>query len=54
VTDHGAKFLSAIASIIDSKDPKEIDEILGRLPDFVSFAYRFGLPASSLQRRHGA
>jgi F420-non-reducing hydrogenase small subunit len=54
VVDHGAKFLSAIASIIDSKDPKEIDAILGTLPDFVSFAYRFGLPASILQRRHGA
>ena len=25
VLDHGAKFLSALASIIDSKDPKEIE-----------------------------
>lgn len=54
VVDHGAKFLSALSSIIDSKDPKEIDAILGTLPDFVSIAYRFGLPASILQRRHGA
>lgn len=52
VVDHGMKFASALASIVDSKDPKEIDEILGRLPDFLSFAYRFGLPASTLQRRH--
>lgn len=54
VTDHGAKFLSAVAAIIDSNDPKEIESILDELPDFISFAYRFGLPASSLQRRHRA
>jgi F420-non-reducing hydrogenase small subunit len=52
VRDHGTKFLSSIASIIDSKDPDEIDAILAGLPDFVSFAYRFGVPASPLQRRH--
>jgi F420-non-reducing hydrogenase small subunit len=54
VTDQGAKFASALASIIDSKDPKEIEGMLDRLPDFISFAYRFGLPASTLQRRHGS
>ncbi|MFH1017133.1 MAG: oxidoreductase [Pseudomonadota bacterium] len=54
VTDQGTKFSSALASIIDSKDPKEIEKILERLPDFIGFAYRFGLPASTLQRRHGS
>lgn len=52
VADHGASFLSALASIVDSKDPKEIDQILAGLPDFISFAYRFGLPASTLQRSY--
>ena len=52
VVDQGAKFLSALASMIDSKDPAEIDEILSRLPDFIGYAYRFGLPASKLQRSH--
>jgi F420-non-reducing hydrogenase small subunit len=52
VKDQGAKFVSALAAIIDSKDPKEIESILAGLPDFTSCAYRFGLPASSLQRRH--
>ena len=52
VTDQGAKLLSAVSSIVDSKDPEEIDEILARLPDFTSFAYRFGVPASLLQRSH--
>jgi F420-non-reducing hydrogenase small subunit len=54
VVDHGAKFMSAVASIIDSKDPREIEAILGTVPDFTSIAYRFSLPASILQRRHGA
>ena len=52
VKDHGAKFLSALASIIDSKDPKEIEAMVGQLPDFISFAYRFGMPASILERSH--
>jgi len=52
VRDQGAKFLSAVASIIDSKDPAEIDEILSQLPDFAAYAYRFGMPASILQRSH--
>ncbi len=50
VTDQGAKLLSSVASIIDSKDPAEIDRILAGLPDFVGFAYRFGMAGSLLQR----
>lgn len=52
VTDPGARFLSAVASVVDSKDPQQIDQILSALPDFIGTAYRFGLPASTLQRRH--
>jgi F420-non-reducing hydrogenase small subunit len=52
VKDQGARFLSALASVVDSKDPKEIDEVLAGLPDFVSYAYRFSVPASTLQRSH--
>jgi F420-non-reducing hydrogenase small subunit len=52
VKDQGTKFLSALTSIIDSKDPAEIDEILSHLPDFAAYAYRFGMPASILQRSH--
>lgn len=50
VIDHGAKFLSAVASIIDSNDPEEIRKILEGIPDFACIAYRFGMPASLLQR----
>jgi len=52
VVDQGAKFLSAVASIVDSKDPDEIAHMLARIPDFVGYAYRFGMPGSSLQRSH--
>lgn len=48
--DQGAKLLSAVASIIDSKDPQEIEQILNGIPDFFTIAYCFGLPASFLQR----
>lgn len=50
VHDHGARFLSALASVIDSKDRTEIDAILDGIPDFIGMAYRFGVPASLLQR----
>jgi F420-non-reducing hydrogenase small subunit len=53
VKDQGAKILSAIASIIDSRDPEQIEHILDDIPDLVGLAYRFGLPASLLQRRIG-
>ena len=50
VRDQGAKFLSSIASIIDSKDPDEIDEILAGVPDVIGYACRFSFPSSTLQR----
>ncbi len=49
--DQGAKFVSALGSIIDSKDPEEIEQILADIPDIAGYSYRFGLPASLLQRR---
>ena len=50
VVDQGAKLISAIASIVDSRDPVEIDRILADVPDIMGYAYRFGLPGSLLQR----
>jgi F420-non-reducing hydrogenase small subunit len=52
VVDQGAKLASAIASVIDSKDPGEIAAILDGLPDFTSYAYRYGVASSLLQRSH--
>ena len=53
VKDQGAKIISALSSIIDSRQPEEIERILDGVPDLVGLAYRFGLPASLLQRRFG-
>jgi F420-non-reducing hydrogenase small subunit len=52
VTDQGARFLGALASVIDSKDPGQIEDLLASLPDVTGLAYRFGVPASILQRSH--
>jgi len=52
VVDQGAKILSAIASHIDSEDPKEVEEILNGIPDPAGYFYRFSLPASLLRRRN--
>ena len=48
--DHGAKLISAIASVIDSTDPAEIDRIIATIPDPVGTFYRFSLPESMLRR----
>jgi F420-non-reducing hydrogenase small subunit len=50
VRDQGTKLISAIASTVDSNDPEEIDRILSDIPDVMGYAYRFGLPASTLQQ----
>lgn len=51
VRDYGGKALSAIASIIDSTDPAEIESILAKIPDPVGTLYRYSLPASLLRRK---
>ena len=51
VQDYGARLLSALASVIDSDRPDEIDAIIRRgIPDPVGTFYRFSL-ANSLLRR---
>jgi F420-non-reducing hydrogenase small subunit len=51
VPDQGARFLSALATIVDANDPVEIREILAQVPDPVGYAYRFSLPASLMKRK---
>lgn len=51
VRDQGAKILSAIASMVDSKDEGEIERILTGIPDPIGTFYRYSLPASILRRR---
>jgi F420-non-reducing hydrogenase small subunit len=47
--DYGARLMSAIASVIDSTDPKEIDAILDGIPDPAGTFYRFNLAGSLLR-----
>ncbi len=51
VEDIGARMMTALASVIDSKDPEEVEQIITRgIPDLVGTFYRFGLAASLLRR----
>lgn len=50
VRDQGAKMVSAVASVIDSTDPEEIEKIIAGIPDPVGTFYRFSLPDSMLRR----
>jgi F420-non-reducing hydrogenase small subunit len=51
VNDYGARLMSALASVIDSNDPDEIDRIIEKgIPDPVGTFYRFSLAGSLLRR----
>ncbi len=49
VLDYGARLISAFASVIDSNDPEEIEEILAGIPDPAGQFYRFNLAGSLLK-----
>jgi len=51
VIDQGAKFLSALASIIDVNDEKEIEKIIDTIVDPAGTFYRFSLPSSLMRRK---
>ena len=51
VQDGGARLMSALASVVDSRDPAEIEAIIrAGIPDPVGTFYRFGLAGSVLRR----
>lgn len=50
VIDQGAKFLSAVASIVDAEDPDEINRIIESIYDPVGTFYRYSLADSILRR----
>ncbi|MGA9049316.1 MAG: oxidoreductase [Dehalococcoidia bacterium] len=50
VIDQGAHLLSAIASVIDSTDPDEINNIIANISDPAGTFYRYSLPVSLLRR----
>ena len=50
--DYGARLMSAIASVIDSDKPEEIDRIIQEgIPDPIGTFYRFSLAHSLLRRK---
>ena len=51
VLDQGAKALSAIASIIESKDEAEVQRIIDDVPDPLRSFNRFGIPSSLISRK---
>jgi F420-non-reducing hydrogenase small subunit len=51
VVDFGARMITALASVIDSEDPEEIDRIISEgIPDPIGTFYRFSLAHSELRR----
>jgi F420-non-reducing hydrogenase small subunit len=52
VHDYGARLMTALASVIDSTEPEEIDRILREgIPDPMGSFYRFSLAGSQLRRK---
>ena len=51
VQDQGAKFLSALASVIDANDEQEIKKITDSIVDPAGIFYFYSLPSSMLRRR---
>jgi F420-non-reducing hydrogenase small subunit len=49
VVDYGARLMSSFASVIDSNDPAEIDQILDGIVDPTGQFYRFNLAGSLLK-----
>lgn len=54
VIDYGARLLTAVASVIDSNDPEEIERIIDGIPDPVGMFYRFNLGGSLLRASKAA
>jgi F420-non-reducing hydrogenase small subunit len=47
--DYGARLITAFASVVDAKEPDEIERILDGIPDPTGQVYRFSLPGSLLK-----
>lgn len=54
VIDYGSRLMTAVASVIDSNDPEEIEQILDGIPDPAGMFYRFNLAGSLLRASKAA
>jgi F420-non-reducing hydrogenase small subunit len=53
VIDQGAKFLSALASIIDANTEEEVKKVTDQIIDPIGLFYMYSLPTSILRRKQG-
>jgi F420-non-reducing hydrogenase small subunit len=51
IGDSGARIMSAIASMLEGKEPEEIGKAIGSIVDPAGTFYRFSLPGSKLRRK---
>ena len=51
VEDSGAKFISALAALLDVEDDEEMRKLIDKLDDLAGYIYRFTLPVSLLRKR---
>ena len=51
IQDYGAKGISAIASLLDFNEERDLEAAVDRMPDVVGTFYRYSLPASLLRRK---
>jgi len=51
IADSGAKFVSALASIIDAQSEGDIAKIVDQFMDPAGYLYRFSLPISTLRKK---
>jgi F420-non-reducing hydrogenase small subunit len=49
VEDAGAKFVSALAAILDVENEEEMNRVVDQLDDLAGYTYRFSLPVSMLR-----
>jgi F420-non-reducing hydrogenase small subunit len=54
VLDYGARLMTAFASVIDAREPDEIEKILDGIPDPTGQVYRFNLAGSLLKASQSA
>ena len=51
VVDSGAKFISALAALLDVEDDGEMNKLVDKLDDLAGYTYRFTLPTSLLRKK---
>lgn len=51
VEDSGAKFISALAAMLDAESDEEMKQLVEKIDDLAGYTYRFSLPTSLLKKK---